>query len=62
MKKLIKTYEEFIGDETTDKLKAQALAQAAEDGDVDYFAGPESGEDSTSGSDDSDSSGNEMGI
>ncbi len=61
MKKPIKTYEEFIGDETTDKLKDQALAQAAKDGDVDYYAGTGSAEDSGSGSDDSDSSGDEMG-
>jgi hypothetical protein len=55
MKNPIKTYEEFFGDTTTDKLKDQALAQAAKDGDVDYYAGPESSIDSTSGSDDSDS-------
>lgn len=61
MKKPIKTYEEFFGDTTTDKLKDKALAQAAEDGDVDYYAGAGSGEDSASGSDDSDSSGDEMG-
>jgi hypothetical protein len=55
MKKPIKTYEEFFGDETTDKLKDQALAQAAEDGDVDYYASAGGTEDSGSGNDDSDS-------
>jgi hypothetical protein len=61
MKKPIKTYEEFFGDLTTDKLKDQALAQAAEDGDVDYYAAGQGGEDNGSGSDDADSSGDEMG-
>jgi hypothetical protein len=62
MKKPIKTYEEFFGDETTDKLKDKALAQAAEDGDVDYYAGAGSGEDSASGNDDNDTSDNEIGV
>jgi hypothetical protein len=61
MKKPIKTYEEFFGDLTTDKLKDQALAQAAEDGNVDYYTGVPGGEDSGSGSNDDDDSGNEMG-
>jgi hypothetical protein len=62
MKKPIKTYEEFFGDLTTDKLKDQALAQAAEDGDVDYYAGVPGGEDNGSGGDDEDDSGSEIGL
>ena len=62
MKKVIKTYEEFIGDETTDNLKAQALSQAIKDGDKDYDAGTGSAEDTGAGADDSDSSGDEMGV
>ena len=62
MKKIIKTYEEFIGDETTDKEKEQALAQAAKDGDKIYTDGEGSAEDSGSGESDNDDSGDEMGA
>ena len=62
MKKIIKTYEEFIGDETTDKEKEQALAQAAKDGDKIYADGEGSAEDSGSGESDNDDSGDEMGA
>ena len=61
MKNPVKTYEEFLGDETTDKLKDKALAQAAKDSDVDYDGGDGGAEDSESGEEDSDSSGDEMG-
>lgn len=62
MKNIIKTYEEFIGDETTDNEKDQALAQAAKDGDKVYVDGDGSAEDSGAGETDSDDSEDALGA
>jgi hypothetical protein len=64
MKKSFKTFEEFIGDETTDSLRKKALEIQAKDGDVIALDPDTQGTDDGSeddGSDD-DGSGDEMGT
>ena len=61
MKKSFKTFEEFIGDETTDSLRKKALEVQQKDGD-EIFGDPDAqGSDVEDGVDDIDASGDEMG-
>ncbi len=63
MKKSFKTFEEFIGDETTDSLRKKALEIQAKDGDVIALDPDTQGSDDGTGQDaDSDGSGDEMGT
>jgi hypothetical protein len=61
MKKSFKTFEEFIGDETTDSLRKKALEVQQKDGD-EIFGEPDTqGNPGKDGDDDNDFSGDEMG-
>jgi len=63
MKKSFKTFEEFIGDETTDSLRKKALEIQAKDGDVIEVDPDTQGTDDGAGQDaDNDGSGDEMGT
>ena len=61
MKKSFKTFEEFIGDETTDSLRKKALEVQQKDGDQ-VFVDPDTDNIAAGdGEDDNDDSGDEMG-
>ena len=63
MKKSFKTFEEFIGDETTDSLRKKALEIQAKDGDVIALDPDTQGtDDEDTDGIDNDGSGDEMGT
>lgn len=61
MKKSFKTFEEFIGDETTDSLRKKALEIQAKDGDV-IEVDPDTQETDDESDDESGDDGSEDGM
>ena len=61
MKKSFKTFEEFIGDETTDSLKKKALEVQQKDGDKVYLDLDTNAPDPGDGEEEDDDSGDGMG-
>ena len=61
MKKSFKTFEEFIGDETTDSLRKKALEIQAKDGDV-IKVNPDTQETDDGAGPDDDNDGSEDGM